>query len=155
MTICIVLFVSLYLRRLVMSSKVIEQFRQAFNNHDAGAASQMYTEDATYMLAGEPDPLRGRKAIEESYATFFRAFPDMNVEYTLTLGSGEHIFAEGIVRGTHTGPWVTPEGEIPPTNRKIELRIAFVAKVTPDGLFAEDRTYFDTATMMSQLGLGE
>ncbi len=137
------------------AKKVIEQFRQVFNSHDATAASQMYTEDATYMLSGEPEPLRGRKAIEESYASFFCAFSDMNVEYTLIFGSGEHIFAEGNVTGTHTGLFATPQGDVPETNRKIEIKIAFVAKVTSAGLFAEDRTYFDSAVMMRQLGLAE
>ena len=38
---------------------------------------------------------------------------------------------------------------------KIEFGIAFVCKVTPDGLIAEDRTYFDSAVMMTQLGLAD
>jgi steroid delta-isomerase-like uncharacterized protein len=127
---------------------------EAFNRQDADELTQMYTEDATYMLPGEPEPLRGRKAIKESYEVFFRAFPDFNIEETFRMTSEDHYFTEGIARGTQTGPFATPQGEVAPTGRKIELRVAFVAKVTPDGLIAEDRTYFDTAVMMSQLGLG-
>ena len=47
----------------------------------------------------------------------------------------------------------TPEGEIAPTGRKIEFRLAFFAKMNAEGLIQEDRTYYDTASMMGQLGL--
>ena len=131
----------------------VDQIFSSFNNHDPAALAQLYAQDATYMLSGEPELLRGRKAIQKSYEVFFRAFPDMSVEKTLSMTSGDHHFAEAIARGTHTGPFATPQGEIAPTGRKIELKMAFVAKVTPEGLIAEDRTYFDSAVMMSQLGL--
>ncbi|MFX0197848.1 MAG: ester cyclase [Candidatus Hodarchaeota archaeon] len=135
--------------------KVAEQFQQIFNSHDARAVAQTYAEDATYMVSGEPEPLRGRKAIEENYRSFFRAFPDVEVEFTLIAVSGDHFMAEGVTRGTHTGPLATPEGDIQPTNRKIEFQFAFIAKVTPEGLIAEDRTYYDPVSFMNQLGLNE
>ena len=137
------------------NKQAVERVIRTFNNHDAEAVVQLYTEDATYMLPGEPDPLRGRDAIKESYEMFFRAFPDMSSEILRTMASGEHAFAECVVRGTHTGPLKTPEGEVEPTDKKIEFGIAFVCKVTPDGLIAEDWTYFDSAVMMSQLGLAD
>jgi len=134
---------------------IVRKFSETFNSHDATAVANLYTEDAVYMLAGEPAPLRGRKAIEENYAAFFTGFPDIEVEFTLIMTSGNKVMAEGATRGTHTGPFPTPEGDIPPTGRKIEIRFAGVLEVTSDGLVAEDRTYFDSAVMMSQLGLNE
>lgn len=107
------------------------------------------------MVPGEPEPLRGRQAIEDNYNVFFRAFPDMEVEFTLVMVSGDHIMAEGVTRGTHTGPLATSEGDIQPTNRKIELQFAFIFKVTPEGLIAEDRTYYDSASFMNQLRLNK
>lgn len=130
-----------------------EHFIQAFNAHDVDEMVQLYAEDATYMLPAESEPLHGRKAIKESYEMFFRAFPDMSSEITFSMASGEHFLAECIVRGTHAGPLASPQGDVPPTGRKIELKMAFVAKVTEDGLVAEDRTYYDSAVMMNQLGL--
>ena len=135
--------------------QVVEQLTQAVNTHDAVAVAQLYTEKATYMLPGEQEPLRGRKAIEGSYDTFFRAFPDFNIELTFSMVSGEHFSGEGVLRGTHTGPLATPHGDIAPTGRKIEVKCAFFLNITPEGLVAEDRSYFDSAVMMSQLGLSE
>ena len=137
------------------ATNIVRKMSESFNSHDATAVANLYTEEAVYMLAGEPEPLRGRKAIEENYAAFFTGFPDMEVEFTLIMASGDKVMVEAVVWGTHTGPFPTPQGDIPPTGRKIEIRFAGVLEVTPDGLIAEDRTYFDSAVMMSQLGLNE
>jgi predicted ester cyclase len=69
------------------------------------------------------------------------------------MSSGEHFLGEGIFGGTHTGPLETPQGDIPATGRKVKVKFAFILDVTPEGLIAEDRSYFDSASMMSQLGL--
>ena len=107
------------------------------------------------MLPGAPEPLRGKAAIKGSYEGFFRAFPDFSINATLSMESGEHVFSEGVIRGTHSGPLASPQGDIAPTGRKMEFGYAFVGKITPEGLISEDRSYFDSAVMMSQLGLSE
>jgi predicted ester cyclase len=75
------------------------------------------------------------------------------VEFPLILFSGDYIIFEGVSRGTFTGPLASPEGDIPPTGRSVVLKFVFIAKVTQEGLIEEDRTYFDTADFMRQLGL--
>jgi len=57
------------------------------------------------------------------------------------------------MKGTHTGPMVSPEGEVPPAGRAADIRMIFVLRVRPDGLIEEDRTYFDEAEFLKQLGL--
>jgi hypothetical protein len=63
------------------------------------------------------------------------------------------ITFKGGVRGTFTGPLASPEGDIPPTGKSAEVKVAFIAKVNADGLIEEDRTYYDTTDFMKQLGL--
>ncbi len=125
----------------------------AFNAHDAGALARLYTEDQVTFLSGAPEPVRGRKGKEELVSGFFRAFPDLNMDLALVLVSGNHIVCEGELRGTHTGPLVSHEGEIPPTRRSIKVPLIFILRAAPDGLIEEDRTYFDNATFLGQLGL--
>jgi len=47
----------------------------------------------------------------------------------------------------------SPEGDIPPTGKSAKVKVAFIAKVNADGLIKEDRTYYDTAEFMRQLGI--
>lgn len=133
--------------------KVADNYLKTVNSRDAAAVAKLYTEDAIMIMPGEPEPIRGRKAIEENQAALFRAMPDFSVEFTLILISGNHIVFEGVGRGTFTGPLVSPEGDIPPTGRSVKIKFAFIAKVNAGGLIEEDRTYFDNADFMKQLGL--
>lgn len=132
-----------------------ENLQKAFDNQDMAALAQLYAEDATMAMPGEPEPIRGREAIEMNQAAFIRAMPDFKLEFTLVLISGDYIFFEGVTKGTFTGPLATPEGDIPPTGKSATIRFAFIAKVNADGLIQEDRTYYDTAEFMRQLGLAE
>jgi ketosteroid isomerase-like protein len=64
---------------------------------------------------------------------------------------------EGVVvefrgRGTHTGPLANPAGDIRATGRKVDIPFCQVYRLK-GGKIVSSRLYFDTATMMGQLGL--
>ena len=136
-------------------NQIVMKFQQAYDNRDATAIAQLYTEDATYFVSGEAEPIHGRAAIEQNQIDFFRAFPDLTVKFTNIFTSKGQFCVEWISKGTHTGPLATPEGDIPPTERTVEFKGAFFANLTPEGSVTEDRTYYDTASFMTQLGLNE
>ena len=135
--------------------KLAEGVQKAWDDQDMAALVQLYAEDATMVMPGEAEPVRGREAIAENQAAFLRAMPDISMEFTLILISGNHIVFEGIFKGTFTGPLASPEGDIPPTGRSVKAGFAFIARVNTDGLVEEDRTYFDNLDFMKQLGLIE
>ncbi|MFQ5630736.1 MAG: ester cyclase [bacterium] len=129
------------------------KFEQAMQNQDLDALLELYADDATMIIAGEAEPLKGKEAIRANQGAYFRAFPDMKIEFAAILTSEDEFCIEWILQGTNTGPLSSPEGEIPPTGRAVNLQGAFFGKVSPEGLVTEDRTYFDSAVMMAQLGL--
>jgi hypothetical protein len=55
--------------------------------------------------------------------------------------------------GTNNGPLVTPTGEVPATGKRIDMRGALVGRINADNLIVEERRYYDTGTLMQQLGL--
>jgi predicted ester cyclase len=105
------------------------------------------------IQANEPVPVRGHDALLKSYQVMFKAMPDWKVNFSLVAFHGDTIIFEGVGGGTFTGPMSTPEGDIAPTGKKASLKFAFFAKINPDGLIAEDRTYFDNMEYMKQLGV--
>jgi steroid delta-isomerase-like uncharacterized protein len=135
--------------------KLAEKLQKAWDNQDMNALVQLYAEDATMIMPGEPEPIQGREAIEKNQAAFLRAMPDMTLKFTTILISGNHIVFEGVAQGTFTGPLASPEGDIPPTGKSAKVKLVFIAKVNTDGLIEEDRTYYDTTDFMRQLGLIE
>jgi hypothetical protein len=56
------------------------------------------------------------------------------------------------VTGTHTGPFATPEGEIPAIGRAVEVRGAIFARLNADGKIVEEHRYYDVAGLAAQLG---
>ncbi len=131
---------------------IADKLIEVFNTQDAAALSQLYTEDQVTICSGVPEPVRGRKAKEEFVGGFFTAFPDMNMEPTSVLFADNHIIFEVIMRGTNDGPL---EGGIPATGRSVEFKLIFVTRVSDESLIEEDRTYYDTAEFMKQLGFME
>src|SRR5437870_3043913 len=67
---------------------------------------------------------------------FVTAFPDLTQEVQLLVDAGEYAFAEVVARGTHTGPLATPEGDIGPTGRTIEVPFCVVVHAR-DGLLVD------------------
>lgn len=100
---------------------IAERLLAAFNGHDATAVAGLYTEGQVTILPAEREPVRGREAKARMLSGFFRAFPDLKMEISLVLASGNHIVCEGAMKGTHTGPLVSHEGEIPPTGRGVAI----------------------------------
>ncbi|MEE8179961.1 MAG: nuclear transport factor 2 family protein, partial [bacterium] len=83
--------------------KLAENVQKAWDNQDMNALVQLYAEDAVMYIPGEPEPVRGRKAIAENQAAYLRAMPDMTLKFTTILIQGKHIAFEGIFMGTFTG----------------------------------------------------
>jgi uncharacterized protein (TIGR02246 family) len=136
-------------------NEVADNIVKAFSSVDATAKANLYTEDAIFITPSEQEPVRGRKAIEEYLVATYKPFSDVVIEFPTILISGNHIVFEQVVRGTNTGAMISPEGEIPPTGKKVELKLVWIVRISPDGLIEEDRTYFDNLSLMQQLGLIE
>ena len=97
----------------------------------------------------------GRAQILASQKVWQTAFPDAKGDVTNQIAEGEQVLTEAIFRGTHTGPLAGPNGTtIPATNKKVEMRLAFVDSFK-DGKIQRERAYYDLAGMMQQLGLGQ
>jgi predicted ester cyclase len=77
--------------------------------------------------------------------------PDAHMEIDHVVDGGDEAFVEGRFVGTHSGDFMTPEGAIPASNNKVELRFADFFKAA-GGKVVEHRTYWDSADMMRQLG---
>ena len=132
---------------------VYKSAEDAFNRHDADGFVSMFAADAVVYAPNSPDPLRRREAIRKDIDGWFTAFPDGQIKYVRILSEGDTAAVEAEMSGTNTGPLVGPMGTIPPTNRRITLQGAAIARFNAQEQILEERRYFDTASMMAQLGI--
>lgn len=80
------------------------------------------------------------------------AFPDLHAEVRSIVESGELVICELEWTGTQKGTLDGPLGPMPATNKKGSLRAVLVMKIQ-GGKVAEARQYFDTMTLLRDLGL--
>ena len=133
--------------------KIADKIVKTMNGGDPVALANLYAQDAVMIQSGEPGPIRGHADLLKSCQDIFKAFPDFKVEFPSILYSGDTIIFEGVSHYTFTGPLATPEGDVAPTGKSVNNRFVFLARISPNGLIVEDRTYFDNLDLMKQLGL--
>jgi predicted ester cyclase len=69
------------------------------------------------------------------------------------IAQDDCVVVEFTGRGTHTGTLATPAGAIPATGRSVTLHLVDVIEFA-DGKVTSQRNYFDTGSLMAQLGIG-
>lgn len=133
---------------------LVQRMLDAIQRTDIESFVQLYAEDAVMHHPLSPVPLEGRAAIRESEQAIFDAFSDVEVEIVTLLTDERSAVIEVVLRATNTGPIEMGPGELlPATGRRIELPAAWFYEYDADGLVTAERDYFDTATLMAQLGV--
>ena len=79
-------------------------------------------------------------------------FPDGAITIDNVMSAGDSVIVEFTGRGTHTGTLDTSMGSIPATGRSLTLKLCDVTEFE-NGKIKRQRTYFDSGSMMAQLGL--
>ena len=124
----------------------------AYNNKDWDALRAAVIPDFVYDEVATHRRAEGVEQVIEIWQGWETAFPESKGSFDPVCVSGNTVVFEGTWTGTHTGVMGIPGGEIPPTNKSMELRTCQVTQIE-DGKVKEIRQYFDMATMMKQLGL--
>jgi steroid delta-isomerase-like uncharacterized protein len=109
-----------------------------------------YTEDAE---TSDPNgKYKGKAQILQSLKVWKTAFPQGTAEVTNQIAQGDQVASEVVYKATHTGPLVGSTGTIPATNKSIVLKTMLISSFR-NGLIQRERTYFDQADFMRQLGI--
>jgi predicted ester cyclase len=127
---------------------VIESHVQAFGAKDAEA--EPYSADAE--IVAPVGQFRGRDQLLGFLGGFWEAFPDGRLEILRSIGERSLAAAEGVFTGTHTGILRTPNGDVPPTGRTVNIRWMALYEVRGEEI-ATEHLYFDQSEFMTQLGL--
>ena len=120
------------------------------DTEDWAARETLFHEDAEFVVPMAV--LQGPAATTAFSRSFVGAFSGARHTVTLLVSSGDVAVVEGVWRGTHTGPLVTPAGEVPPTGNAVDLPFACVVQAD-SGRIRSVRIYFDQLAFLGQLGL--
>jgi len=125
---------------------------EAFNERDFDSLADYVTPDAKITIVGSGDIYDGAEGARRYNVMWAEGFPDGQITIDNVVAAGDDVVIEFTGRGTHTGTLATPVGSIPATGRAVTLQLCDVLRIR-DGKVASQRTYFDSASLMSQLGV--
>src|SRR5215210_1850509 len=92
--------------------------------NDRNSDADPWAADAQMVAPGSQAD--GRDEILGFLGVFQEAFPDLRLELDQLVSDGAAAAAEGTLTGTHDGVLHTPDGDIAPTGRGVDLRWAAV-----------------------------
>jgi steroid delta-isomerase-like uncharacterized protein len=127
---------------------VVNRFYDAFAGGDLDAADACFADDCRYVMPTGPMTKPEHRGLAEA----FRAgLPDSHMAVDHVVDAGDEVFVEGRFVGTHSADLPSPQGTMPASGRKIEVRFADYFR-TAGGRIVDHRTYWDQMDMASQLG---
>jgi steroid delta-isomerase-like uncharacterized protein len=131
------------------AAEVALRYFQALSDGDVDGAVELVADGGDFRTpAGRMD---GKGAIRGWLGVFDAAFPDSHFDVEHVLEDEQLVAVEGVYRGTHDGPLVTPDGQsLPATGRKVRAPFTTVFEVA-DGRIRSHRPYWDVAGFMAQL----
>ena len=135
------------------NADLARRLHEAWNERNFDEMAEAAAPDSMITIVGSGDTFEGPDGSRAYNTMWADGFPDGKVTIDRVIASGDHVVVEFTGRGTHTGTLVTSMGEIPATGRSLTLQLCDVMEFK-DGKVQSQTTYFDTGSMMTQLGLG-
>jgi steroid delta-isomerase-like uncharacterized protein len=131
--------------------ELIQRWWKLFNAGDLDGAVALMAPDASFVGPGAQ--LRGSE-MRPFLAGWAEAFPDLRTETVSVTESDGQVVHEVQITGTHTGTMRTPQGDIPPTGKRVVWHAAEYARFA-GGKFTHWHAFWDRASFMQQLGLAK
>jgi steroid delta-isomerase-like uncharacterized protein len=127
--------------------ELVVEHMESENRHEYDATIATF-DHPRYELIGTGDVYDGPQEVARYFAETRTAFPDQRNELIALHHADDAVIVEADLHGTHEGPF----RGLPPTGRKFEMRFAAVFVFEDDRLVCE-RVYFDSGTVLRQLGI--
>ena len=131
---------------------VVDQWWKTFEQGDFDALMRLVADDAEIVMPGGTR-LRGPAELRPVLEAYYNGFPELQHKIVSAVESATAIAIELEITMPHTGVFVTPAGEIPPTGKVVVLSACDVVRLDGDGTITSWHSYFDQASLMAQLGL--
>jgi steroid delta-isomerase-like uncharacterized protein len=126
---------------------IVREHMDSENRHEYDATIATF-DHPRYELVGTGDVYDGAADVAWYFEETRTAFPDQRNELIAMHHADDAVIVEAMLYGTHEGPF----RGLPPTGRSFEMQFLAVFVFDEDRLVCE-RVYFDSATILRQLGI--
>ena len=125
----------------------MREHMESENRHEFDATLRTFAHPR-YELIATGEVYDGEEAVRGYYAASRAAFPDQRNEVRAMHHADDAVVVEFDLMGTHRGPL----RGIPPSGREFTCRMIALFCFEGDRIVCE-RVYFDSATILGQLGI--
>ena len=136
-----------------MNKEIARRYYEAGHRNDLAAWDEVCSPDMV-LDPGFMPPVQGLDAIRQFTAGLHSAFgDDFFLSVDDLIAEDDTVVARWTEGGTHSGPLMTPDGNVvPPTGKRVDLTGISIVRVA-DGKITEERVQADILGFMQQLGL--
>jgi len=131
---------------------LLRDLYDAWNERDFDRQAEAMAPEGSIVVVGTGDVFTGPEGSRTYSSNWANGFPDGRITIDKMVADGDTVVVEFTGRGTHTGTLETSMGAIEPTGRSVTIKLCDVVELS-DGKVTTQRSYFDTGSMMAQLGL--
>jgi len=121
---------------------------QYWNSHDIDGILTFYDEEIVWRNVGLEETYTGKGEVRGFLERLMTALPDLVFTVDRKFARGDSICEQWTVKGTHLGPFLG----IPATGRPVVIE-ALSTVTMREGKFLRDEFYWDTRSVMHQMGL--
>jgi len=135
------------------NASIARQTYEDWNAREFDRIADQFADDGEIVLVGSATRFSGREGSKQYSHSWADAFPDGRIEVDNVISAGTAVVVEFTGRGTQTGTLSTPAGDIPATGQSVTLQLCDVYEFTAEGKIKAQRVYFDSASLLAQLGV--
>lgn len=124
---------------------------EAFNARDLDKAVSTTLENAVWNDHGRGVTTKTRSELKAYFKEWADAFSDGKITDTKAIDAGDTVVVEYVGRGTNDGAM----GALPASGKRIELSFVDIFNFDNDGKINGGGSYYDTFSMLVQMGVAE
>jgi steroid delta-isomerase-like uncharacterized protein len=127
--------------------QIVREHMESENRHEFDVTMQTFSHPR-YEIVPTGDVYDGEEEVTRYFDESRTAFPDQRNELIAMHHADDAVLVEFLLKGTHQGEF----RGIPPTHKDFTCQCLSIFVFEGEGIVCE-RVYFDTATILGQLGL--
>jgi len=129
--------------------KLVDEHVQAEVERDLDKIMETWGENPDFDDVPWDEQFAGRDGIRHHYDELLSAFPDLDIEVHDRHVTDRFVILEVTVSGTHLGDW----RGLPAMGKRMASRVCALYSFDDKGMLALERTYYDKAKILEQLGI--
>jgi C-1 hydroxylase len=129
---------------------IVQRFIEAYNTRNLDEFDELVAPD----YIDHTHRQRGLESFKQLFRLAFKAFPDWHEHIEDIIAEGDKVWVCVTATGTHTGEWNLSGVPLPPTGRKVTMRMVFIWRIA-SGRLAEGWEVDADLDFLKQLGVIE